>query len=219
MLYLHLCNKPRFIYVEKHSKRVSQLPLCVLIIKCLFRLLPKTTHVCNKKREICMLEKRCICITLKVNLSINPSMVGFYHPLFLFLTILTTYGNTEQWTCKPVCSVRTQHTYHWPPRRGRSMVWVKLSSIGDSFKLQAIRVLENARMWQTHLWQRQEISSFQPVVHSPCNIHPSTSGWQGESICTIKEFFDSQATIAFDSFWWLSTIGPTMEWLYTIVEV
>ena len=89
MLYLHLCNKPRFIYVEKHSKRVSQLPLCVLIIKCLFRLLPKTTHVCNKKREICMLEeKRCICITLKVNLSINPSMVGFYHPLFSFFLIL-----------------------------------------------------------------------------------------------------------------------------------
>ena len=144
---IYVTSQDLFMW-KKHSKRVSQLPLCVLIIKCLFRLLPKTTHVCNKKREICMLEKRCICITLKVNLSINPSMVGFYHPLFLFLTILTTYGNTEQWTCKPVCSVRTQHTYHWPPRRGRSMVWVKLSSIGDSFKLQAIRVLENARMGQ-----------------------------------------------------------------------
>ena len=29
----------------------SQLPLCVLIIKCLFRLLPKTTRVCIRREK------------------------------------------------------------------------------------------------------------------------------------------------------------------------
>ena len=33
------------------------------------------------------------------------------------------------------------------------------------------------------------------------------------------QWFLGQATIGFDGFRWLSTIGPTMEWLHTIVEV
>ena len=35
----------------------------------------------------------------------------------------------------------------------------------------------------------------------------------------VFQWFWSQATIGFDGFRWLSTIGPTMEWLHTIVEV
>ena len=35
----------------------------------------------------------------------------------------------------------------------------------------------------------------------------------------VFRWFLGQATIGNDGFRWLSTIGPTMEWLGTIVEV
>ena len=35
----------------------------------------------------------------------------------------------------------------------------------------------------------------------------------------VFQWFWGQATIGFDGLRWLSTIGPTMEWLHTIVEV
>ena len=35
----------------------------------------------------------------------------------------------------------------------------------------------------------------------------------------VFRWFWGQATIGFDGFRWLSTIGTTMEWLHTIVEV
>ena len=35
----------------------------------------------------------------------------------------------------------------------------------------------------------------------------------------VFRWFWGHATIGFDGLWWLSTIGPTMEWLHTIVEV
>ena len=35
----------------------------------------------------------------------------------------------------------------------------------------------------------------------------------------VFRWFMGQATIGFNGFRWLSTIGPTMEWFYTIVEV
>ena len=43
---------------------------------CVYR---RENYVCWKAH------KRCLCITLKENLSINPSMVGFYHLFVLFL--------------------------------------------------------------------------------------------------------------------------------------
>ena len=35
----------------------------------------------------------------------------------------------------------------------------------------------------------------------------------------VFQWFWGQATIGFDGLRWLSTIGPAMEWLHTIVEV
>ena len=35
----------------------------------------------------------------------------------------------------------------------------------------------------------------------------------------VFRWFWGQATIGFDGLRWLSTIGPMMEWLHTIVEV
>ena len=35
----------------------------------------------------------------------------------------------------------------------------------------------------------------------------------------VFRWFWGHATIGFDGLRWLSTIGPTMEWLHTIVEV
>ena len=35
----------------------------------------------------------------------------------------------------------------------------------------------------------------------------------------VFRWFWGQATIGFDGLRWLSTIGPTVEWLHTIVEV
>ena len=116
-----------------------------------------------------------------------------------------THGNTEQWTCKPVCcvwAIWTQHTYHWPPRRESSMVWVKLCLIGDSFKLLPSILLgltgrkhlpyKRVFRWFGHHW----FWWFLMVVHHwsddgmviyhrwslVCNIHPYTWGKQGESI-------------------------------------
>ena len=35
----------------------------------------------------------------------------------------------------------------------------------------------------------------------------------------VFQWFWGHTTIGFDGLRWLSTIGPTMEWLHTIVEV
>ena len=96
--------------------------------------------------------KRCICITLKVNLSINPSMVGFYHPLFLFLSKLTTMGTLNMHACVQRVGYNIAYIYGHtirtiaPPSSVFQMdygVSLELTLVtrlvGDIFKLQAIR--------------------------------------------------------------------------------
>ena len=45
------------------------------------------------------------------------------------------------------------------------------------------------------------------------------NGWRQPLETMVFRWFLSQATIGYNGFQWLSTIGPTMEWLGTIVEV
>ena len=117
MLYLHLCNKPRFIYVEKHSKRVSwsirSFPLCVLIIKCLFRLLPKTTRVCiRREKYVCW--KKMYLYNFEGK-PFNKSVHGRLLSSVVFIlsyTYLTTSYRSNWILSMPVCCFYTDRPYH-----------------------------------------------------------------------------------------------------------
>ena len=45
------------------------------------------------------------------------------------------------------------------------------------------------------------------------------NGWGQPLGSMVFQWFWGKTTIGNDDFWWLCTIGPTMEWLCTIVEV
>ena len=45
------------------------------------------------------------------------------------------------------------------------------------------------------------------------------NGWRQPLETMVFRWFLGEATIGNDGFQWFSTIGPTMEWLGTIVQV
>ena len=65
-------------------------------------------------------------------------------------------------------------------------------------------------LWGQHF---AAIAKFQWFSKSPSPLNGMV--WGNHWV----QWFWGQATIGFDGCRWLSTIGPTMEWLHTIVEV
>ena len=68
--------------------------------------------------------------------------------------------------------------------------------------------------FKTTIWYHCKVSV---VLKSTITIEWNGLGQPLGSM--VFQWFWGQATIGFDGLRWLSTIGPTMEWLHTIVEV
>ena len=117
---IYVTSQDLFMWKKIFQEGFTASTLCVLIIKCLFRLLPKTTHVCNKKREICMLEKKMYLYNFEGK-PFNKSVHGRLLSSLVLIPFNSRYlwGTLNMHACVQcvgynIAYTWTHHPYHFP---------------------------------------------------------------------------------------------------------